>query len=363
MKIADGGHLMYCLNIHPGERLDENISAIRRYATAVRRRVCPDAPFALGLRLSAAAAQELTGRIEEFRRLLAENGFYAVSINGFPYGRFHHGRVKQAVYLPDWTSRDRVAYTCDLVDILSGILPEGDIGTVSTVPGCYGKRVPGAVFDNLLLMARYLSCLERETGRRIVLCLEPEPDCCMDDLASTRLFFDRLFDRAPNLARYIGVCLDCCHAAVAFESPFKWYCELTASGVAVPKIQVSAAVRMNTIVNDRERILSPFLDNVYLHQTRIRNMERTYRFTDLDQALCSGVGGEWRIHFHVPLTWRHDVLSSTAGLIEPELLLHAVGDYCHLEVETYSLACIPGETVPLEESIASELEWVMRYFK
>ena len=92
-------------------------------------------------------------------------------------------------------------------------------------------------------------------------------------------------------------------------------------------------------------------------------MERTYRFTDLDRALCSGVDGEWRVHFHVPLTWRHDVLSSTAGLIEPELLSHAAGDYCHLEVETYSLACIPGETVPLEESIASELEWVMRYFK
>ena len=53
-------HLTYCTNIHPGETWAEVRANLERYLPRVKRRVCPDAPFGVGLRLSAEAAQSLT---------------------------------------------------------------------------------------------------------------------------------------------------------------------------------------------------------------------------------------------------------------------------------------------------------------
>ena len=65
-------HVTYCLNVHAGETWDDNLAAIERYACEVRDRLAVDAPFGLGLRLSAIAAESLaqveTRRRHEFRR-------------------------------------------------------------------------------------------------------------------------------------------------------------------------------------------------------------------------------------------------------------------------------------------------------
>jgi hypothetical protein len=65
---------------------------------------------------------------------LRENDCFVPTLNGFPYGSFHGERVKERVYLPDWRSPDRAAYTMRLADLLAGWLPEGVTGSISTVP-------------------------------------------------------------------------------------------------------------------------------------------------------------------------------------------------------------------------------------
>ena len=56
MKLKHGLHLAYCTNIHRGETWRETFDSLKTHALAVREKVCPREPFAIGLRLSNQAA-------------------------------------------------------------------------------------------------------------------------------------------------------------------------------------------------------------------------------------------------------------------------------------------------------------------
>jgi hypothetical protein len=62
VKLNHGLHLAYCTNIHRGETWRETFDALKTHMPAVRERVCPHAPFAIGLRVSNQAAVELSER-------------------------------------------------------------------------------------------------------------------------------------------------------------------------------------------------------------------------------------------------------------------------------------------------------------
>jgi len=90
MKLNHGLHLAYCTNIHRGEDWAETFDALQTHTLAVRRRVCPDRPYAIGLRLSNRAAVELndSATLRDFKKWLTQNDCYVFTINGFPFGRF-----------------------------------------------------------------------------------------------------------------------------------------------------------------------------------------------------------------------------------------------------------------------------------
>jgi hypothetical protein len=125
MRLTHGHHLAYCANIHRGETWAETFGALETYTLAVKERVCPSRPYAIGLRLSAQAARELAEgqALTEFQRWLERHDCYVFTINGFPFGRFHGQRVKEQVYLPDWTAPERLDYTNLLFDLLAQLLP------------------------------------------------------------------------------------------------------------------------------------------------------------------------------------------------------------------------------------------------
>jgi len=97
MKLNHGLHLAYCTNIHRGETWPETFDSLKKYTLAVRDRVTANKRYAIGLRLSQRAAQELRERstLLEFQRWLEQNHCYVFTINGFPYGQFHGARVKE----------------------------------------------------------------------------------------------------------------------------------------------------------------------------------------------------------------------------------------------------------------------------
>ena len=382
-------HLTYCTNVHPGETLPEVREILKRHVARVKASVSPGERFGVGLRLAAAASSALEdeAELERFKAELEAEDLYCFTLNGFPYGAFHGTRVKERVYLPDWLAPERVRYTEGLARVLAELLPRDVEGSISTVPGCFKANATSELDERrmaraLIDVVAVLVDIERKRGKSIALALEPEPECFLETTAEAVRFFEtRLLDpearaRLAELARvepsdaerllrrHLGVCLDTCHASVEFEAPLDAWLRLQAAGIRVPKVQISAGLRLPEATPDRLRALRAFAEGVYLHQTVVQSADGLTRYLDLPDALArdSAPGAEWRVHFHVPIFLRElGVFEST----QPDLLpllreLATVHDCPHLEVETYSWDVLPEafRDVPVEQAIARELEFV-----
>jgi sugar phosphate isomerase/epimerase len=385
-------HLGYCTNIHAGESWDEVFTAVDTHVRAVKARVSPDAPLGVGLRLSARAARRLgePGAVESFRDYLAANGLYVFTVNGFPYGAFSGGTVKERVYRPDWLEDERLVYSDQLAEILAALAPDGVEGSVSTVPGCFLERgslreAGPRVAERLRAHAAHLWALRERTGRTVTLALEPEPHCMLETSTDgARFFAEHVFSSASvaafaeetrlsaavaeeTLRRHLGACLDACHAAVEFETPDEAVRRYAAAGVRILKIQVSAGLRVARPDAAARAALERFAEGVYLHQVVVRSGAHLRRYLDLPQALADAarpgaeVGDEWRVHFHVPVFREHlGPFENTQSFLEPLLARLAVHDDCrHLEVETYTWDVLPAEhrDEPVVDAIARELTW------
>ena len=398
MRLAShpGVHLTYCTNIHPADGWGGVRASLARYAPALKARLSPQDPFGLGLRLSARDARELlTGdALPEFQAFLASEGLYVALINGFPYGPFHGTPVKAAVYAPDWRDEARVRYTCDLIDVLGALVPEGVDGGISTAPLSYKPWMASADAHDWHLIVRHIVEIverlvrTREAGGPLLhLDIEPEPDCTLETSGETLYFFEShllrtgarlLAERlgigdAPardTLLEHVRICFDCCHFAVEFEEAAEALDRIRAAGIRIGRIQLSSALDVRipadpAAADDLRRHLRSFADSTYLHQVVERGAAGQRQYPDLSDALDhAGADGErrWRIHFHVPLfTERYETLGSTQRYVA-DVLAHALrtGATTHLEIETYTWDVLPaGLKLDLPESIAREYEWVL----
>lgn len=353
----------YCTNIHPGERWHEVFASLRQHVPAVKAAVSPARVFPVGLRLSARAAAELTTEENErFVDWLRENACFVPTLNGFPYGAFHGQRVKEVVYLPDWRSPERAAYSRRLADLLAGWLPAGGTGSLSTVPigfkRALGEQDKADIDRQIRAVLDHLQRLKQDTGREIVLALEPEPGCLLETTEEVCRFFDQL-DLPADLQQFIGICYDCCHQAVEFEDPVASLARLADSGVRIAKVQVSSALSFRAPTAET---LQPFDEPCYLHQVVIRNRNgELIRFDDLPQARKRGAeaGEEWRCHFHVPIFYPGAGDYGTTRFFLEAILPHLPRDLL-LEVETYTWDVLPPELrlESVTDSIIREIQWL-----
>ncbi|BCU77704.1 metabolite traffic protein EboE [Luteolibacter sp. LG18] len=371
------GHLAYCTNIHPAESWADTFSAISSHAMAVRDSVGGKGePYAIGLRLSARASLELLegSGLADFKRWLDEENAYVFTINGFPYGDFHGTRVKEKVFQPDWTTRERLDYTKRLFTILAEILPQGVDGSVSTLPGSHktfhAEEAP--IFAHLEELAVFLDDLAAKTGRDFHLGLEPEPLGHFENTAETLAFFERMKAVSPEparLLRRLGINYDACHFALQYEEARTSLDALVAAGLRISKIHLSSALALDP--RDREAVaaLAAFDEPVYFHQVLARHADGgIQRFVDLPDALAARKSGgteaeEWRVHFHIPLDAEPaPPLRSTRQQVRDVLAWRRDHpDACtHYEIETYTWGVLPRNLHrPVVEQIAAEYRWVM----
>ncbi len=390
MRLPDElGYLTYCLNIHATQTWDDVQAALEGPVAAVKAAVSPDAPFAVGLRFSGEALDELADPVRRtaLKSLMDKHDFFGITVNGFPYGQFHGTRVKEEVYQPDWRSAERVRYTNALADLMAEIAPAGEMLSLSTVPGTIKPLASGAMAamaENYLQSVAHLVKLEARTGVTVALAIEPEPYCVLETIAETVDFFtEYLFSEsaisriaeltnlsavqaAAALPRHIGLCYDVCHAAVEYEDPAGSIAALRAAGIPVHKLQLSAALRVPSMGPEQREALASFNEPTYLHQVIRRTPEGMKFHVDLPDALALGDvtdGEEWRVHFHVPVFI--DALgafSSTRDFLEEILALHKDDPISpHLEIETYTWDVLPealrGAT--MDKDIQREMRWVM----
>ncbi len=387
-------HLTYCLNVHPGGTLAEAETAIFEHAPKVfaefSRLTGAQGPYGLGIWLSAAAAEELGARAgaRNLRERLSRAGLYALTFNGFPYGRFHGTCVKEKVYQPDWADPTRTQYTGLLVRLASEALRRGQRATISTLPVTFRPWADEARLEeatsNLVSSAGLAHYFRELMGVETTLALEPEPGCYLERTDDAIAYLtDHLFrrgrvllaeeagiseaDAESALRRHIGACLDTVHTGVMGEDPKEALRKYAAAGIRVAKVQLGAALRVQVGPDGPPPALRAFQDQVYLHQTVVATPDgRELYFNDLPEPLGmnSPPQGEWRIHFHVPLAWPGEgPIGTTADQVDAAFLSAALAAGCeHFESEIYTLDVFPAARGSREALLAQDMAWLWERF-
>lgn len=371
-QLSGNVHLTYCTNIHAGQSWQDIRASLDEYVPAIKSTVAQSQPMGIGLRLSgeAAAVARQPEALASFRDQLSVLGAYVFTINAFPFGPFHGVRVKEDVYLPDWRDRERVAFTANSAAVLAGILPDGIEGSISTVPGAFkpngrSSEAVAAMARNLMMAVADLVDLKRRTGKHIALALEPEPCCFLETTDESIAFFEGALLKPETLdmlggitgvgrseaeillRRHLGICYDVCHGSVEYEDTVAALDRLLAAGIAIPKIQLSAAMRIPAMTKGLINAVMRYDDGVYLHQSIVRSGENLSRHVDLPDAVTAfGEGqadGEWRIHCHVPvfLADLGEISSTRSDLVATLAALRQRTRSSHLEVETYTWDVLP----------------------
>src|SRR5699024_2000374 len=177
--------------------------------------------------------------LNELKSWLKGNDLYVFTFNGFPFGDFHKSKVKDAVHLPDWSDKRRLAYSENLFEILKELLPAGMHGGISTNPLGYRhhfgemgsepwKEMLRSSTLNILELVAKLHAIKEKEGKILHLDIEPEPDGILETgdeffdwyvnvlLPLGRHYFQKHFDydgqQAERIIKtHVQVCYDICH--------------------------------------------------------------------------------------------------------------------------------------------------------
>ena len=389
--------LGYCTNVHAGVELEQAQANLQQYAVPIRDKVCPGKSLPVGLWLSENAVQTLKEpqKCEAFRRWMNQAGLGVYTFNGFPQGDFHQPVVKHEVYKPTWLEPARLEHTQRLADVMSNLLESDQtLGSISTLPlgwphEPWGEIEFAACAANLKRLADHLAQIYEESGKEIVVAIEPEPGCVLNTAPEISEFFTKyLFDsdNAENAKKHLSVCHDICHSGVMFEPQATALGLYRSAGIRIGKVQVSSAVHVGwdecKSAPERQTAtlgqLKTFNEPKYLHQTTTCNEqgELSEMCTDLPYALENWIEADafpsvpWRIHFHVPIhiskfdflgTTQRDIVDAT-DYLEKHSAEETDGNKWftgHYEVETYAWPVLPPMLAEsdLSSGIAKELQY------
>ena len=388
--------LAYCMNLHAADDLAGTRAGIERITVPLARRF--EAAelaqgFGVGVYLPAHVALALAAGGEDSADVLSLRDFLHAehldpfTFNAFPYGGFHREGLKENVFRPTWRAPERMAYTlagARLAAVLLGDVDEARHVSVSTHTGSFAEWVRtederNEIAEAFALCAVHLAQVEADTGRRVVLALEPEPRSLAGDTSELPPLFERIWFRAreaigggdaearhaaEELARrHVGSCLDTCHAAVEFEDPEEALAQAIHGGAALGKLQFSSALRLEDprhSARERDELLA-LAEPVYLHQVTGRRGDELLRVRDLPE-LASALEtdarwldcDEWRCHFHVPVDLddvgeagrpRLGTTRAHADRLLDALLARPAAwttDELHVEIETYTWDVLPA---------------------
>lgn len=396
--LTSEGHLTYCTNIHAGNDWADHFASLKENFPLIKNEISPNAPMAIGLRLSNEASLALidSQKLAEFERWLSKEDAYVFTMNGFPYGEFHNTVVKDQVHTPDWTTPERLSYTLRLADILLKLLPEGMDGGISTSPLSYrywfdtDEAKENAIIsatNNVIAVVEHMYKQKLETTKVLHLDIEPEPDGILETgpefinwynkylLPLGKEYFSKRLALSTEqseavLREHVRLCYDVCHFALGYENHFEVVKQLEENDIKIGKFQISAALKAEMPEEPSARLsvkdaFAEFDESTYLHQVIAQKSDGSLlRYRDLPPALADTNDSdiiEWRAHFHVPI-FESDfgLLQSTQPDILEVLRLQEELNLCgHFEVETYTWGVLsPESKLPMPSSISRELLWV-----
>jgi hypothetical protein len=371
--------LAYSTNLHAAEQAGDIASALASFAGPLRLQLGWDR-LGVDLRLGSAA---LGGDLDVLRRTLDEHRLSAHTINGFPLRPFQAARVKEDAYLPDWSDPERFADSVRLIHAALRLSDEPEV-TVSTCPGSFRplgaqRNDPAAFAAALGRWSALAHQVRRNTGRSVVLCLEPEPWCLLETswdvawfwrgplaehgvAAATQVLDGDQRAGLEAVANQVAVCFDTCHLSLAFEDQVAAVARMQQAGARVAKVQVSAAPQADVRIPSEVHALAAMAEPRFLHQSAAADASGgVSRCVDLDglhEALSRLPGAiQVRSHFHVPI----DVARLGNGLlttaVDSRLGLAAclAAGCAHVSVETYTWPLLAVDEIGRRDGTAREL--------
>ncbi|MCQ0112652.1 metabolite traffic protein EboE [Zhouia amylolytica] len=398
MLINDKYHLSYSTNIHPGEGWKGTFKNLAEYIPSIKSSISEDKPFGIGLSLTNLASQELNKNYNLifFKEWLESNNLYVHTINGYLYGGEAYSAIKDAVHLPDWTTKERFKYTKRLIAQLALLLPENMNGSITTSPLSYKHwHTSEALLENsykssaknLAKTILELYKVELKTGKYIHLDLEPEPDTLIENSNEVINFFRgylapiavnylvKKLKTSEEIAeymvyRYINICYDVCHFSLVYEEPELTFKRFKQTGIKVGKVQLSSALKVVFEEHRNDLIIQNLFalkNSDFLHQVREKIGDQVVKYHDFHMILNKKqLINEIRAQFHVPVFIdKFGALNSTQDqLIKVIKCLKEQSITDHIEVETYTWEILPEDLrKDLKGSIVRELCWVKEQLK
>ncbi len=372
MKILENSHLCYSLNVYNEINFEDKIKVLEEKIPHLRKLITHDSsmPFALGLWLDNNSAQQLlfNDTLEKFKQFLSSNNYYVFTVNAFPFSVFHNKKIKTDVYYPDWGMQERLNYTLKVSDILAEILPKNITGSISTLPGSYKSWVieeshKKDIENNICKVGKHLEQIFKKTGKKIILSIEPEPDCYWESSAEFAEFYKTIEDK--SFSEFIGICYDTSHQELLETKPGEGLQFLIDNNIPIGKIQLSSALSA-TSEKAKTRLMNNFPSDIYLHQTRSFSNEGKIisKYIDLPNAFQKDDWlHQWNIHYHIPIYCdkiKEELIAQKDELNAVIKMLNENHNICsNIEIETYTYSILPEDVKKYskETSIAEEYLW------
>jgi hypothetical protein len=381
--------LAYSSNLHAAETISALVSALGGFSQGVREDL-GWRELGIDMRLGSGMIHELADAhtLSQLQRALNQAGCDAFTFNAFPLRPFQAAVVKRNAYLPDWTSRERLEDTLALIPLVCA-LSDHPLVTISTVPGTYRPLLAGAAAQEQVASAlgRWAAAAarwERQSGRTVVLCLEPEPWCMLETSWDVAAFWQGPLARAGlqacsaaldqdpaaargALARHLGICFDTCHISLAFEDQAAAATRMASAGATIAKCQFSAAPEVADPGQDPAGVaeLSALAEPRFMHQTSATSASGSIaKVEDLDQLedCLRRLPNATRVrsHFHIPVFRAPSERGLSTTVTDSLAGLQAcIGHGCqHLAVETYTWSILASHERDARQGTARELAWM-----
>ncbi len=288
--------------------------------------------------------------INTYLILSNNNKLIIKSINGFVYQDFHKKKLKQNIYLPDWTSKYRLVYTKNILYLIQHLNTKDNKISISTLPISYKKWIKNKnlhiiLYKTILNIKNIILHLKKSKNN---ISIEPEPGCLLECYIDIINFYKMWIKYTiKHFKKYICICYDICHFSVIFD---KHEITITAikkyTNIKIAKIQVSSALK--TIIPIKKKYKKLLLISLlkikksnFLHQCSIKHDKNKNNYNDIDKIILLiklKINSEIKIHCHIPIYRKKFKYLNTTHL-ETNNTINYIKKYTHyknLEIESYT---------------------------
>lgn len=374
--------LTYCSNIFKNDNVRDLFQNINEYKKNIKTHKH------ISICLSNNIIKEIKKQ-NNIQKIITWNKINEVEIkliNGFVYKNFHQKKIKENIYYPDWTKKERLYFTKNITFFAQKICKSKIFG-ITSLPISYNLWIKKEKKYNLIKATNYLFDLlviffkiNKYKKIKLHLDIEPEPFCLMESCDDLILFFENwlipslkekmkkaflISDKTAKklILTYFNLCFDMCHSAVIFENPVMSLKRIRQNKIKIGRVQVSSALKIENLNQNYKSDLKFLKKSPFLHQSIVKlENEKLIKYLDFKNLTISNdlKIKEIRVHCHIPIhvkKIKKNILTTQKELISLLKDIIKNNDTKNFEIETYTYNTIYKKYNKIK-AIKKEYTWL-----